>query len=260
MFKKSLYLCIFSISLIFSNTANAGVVGVIGQKYDIRNINNFYNGISGHSSSLLTDISISSLSGLDLLWAVQPASSYTLTEISAMTGFLSTGGRIAFLGEHGTWSPNENNRITAAISALGGSMSIVNNMIDPGVHSATSSNGQILNHDLTNGVNTYDYAAFAQINLGSNGQSLMLGANHRTTMIGYENIGAGSIFIITDQYIWDNITGTRSNDNAQLAENLLTARTGDPTTPTVASPATTALFLMGFSGIIAGARRRKNAA
>lgn len=63
------------------------------------------------------------LSGVNLLWATQPSNNYTAAELNVMSNFLAGGGRIAFMGEHGGngFSVEENNRINAAISALGGS-------------------------------------------------------------------------------------------------------------------------------------------
>jgi hypothetical protein len=129
------------------------------------------------------------------------AASYTAAEITTMSSFLSGGGRIAFMGEHGTFAPDENNRITAAISLLGGNISIVNALVDPGFHDATVGNGRILGHPLTTGVNTYNYAALAPLTLGGTAQTLMLGIDLTSIMMGYQNIGPGSIFVITDQNV-----------------------------------------------------------
>jgi hypothetical protein len=116
------------------------------------------------------------------------------------------------MGEHGTFRPNENNRISAAITALGGNISIINTVVDGGFRDATVLNGQILSNPLTAGVNTYNYAAFAPLTISGSAISLMNGTNPSDVMMAYQNIGAGSIFAIADRNVWDNVGQTGTND------------------------------------------------
>lgn len=211
------------------------------------NINSFYNDLTGVTSSFLTEISDSSLAGVNLLWELQPENAYTLDELDAMSNFLAGGGRIAFMGEHGTYAPDENININSALSFLGATFSIQNLLIDSGFRTATRDNGQILEHPLTTGVDSYRYAAFAPIVLtGSNTQTLMLGTDLSTTMMAYENIGPGSIFLITDQNVWDSgVYNSSENDNARMFENLLLGNTGAPPVNPVPEPST--YGLIGFA-------------
>ncbi len=241
-------------------SAQASVVGIWGEhSYGLNQsaMNTFYNSLSGTTSSILTGtLDTNDLSGTDLLWATQPVDPYTSAEISTMNAFLANGGRIAFMGEHGGGlGVNENNNITSAIASLGGHMSIVNhNLIDPGFHDATRLNGQILNHTLTAGVDKYTYAAFANILMSGPAQALMLGSNLTTTMMAYENIGPGSIFLITDQNVWD-LNARLGSNNDVLFENLLLAKTGAPGAPVVPEPATMLLFGTGMVGAFIKKRR-----
>jgi len=252
MKKLALILCLL-LSFLVISSANAATsyVGVWGERFNLDVINNFYNTLPDVSSSKLRGtLDTVDLSGISLLWAVQPANSYTTAEINTMGTFLAGGGRIAFMGEHGNYAPDENARITAAIAALGGHISINTDYPDGGWHRATRVRGQILDHPLTAGVNTYDYACFASLNLsGSAPQKLMLGSNLSDVMMAYENIGDGSIFVITDQNVWDYVYAA-DNDNKVMFANLISAETH-----VVPIPAAAWLLGSGLVGIL-GLRRK----
>ena len=220
-------------------------------------INDFYNSLSGVSSSQLGSLTSSSLAGIDLLWAIQPSSAYTSTELGAMSGHLAGGGRIAFMGEHGGIALDENNRINAALTALGASMSIIPGVVvDSGFRTASVGDGQILSHTLTAGVNAYEYAAFNPLDLGANGIALMLGEESLTDiMMGFEIVGPGSIFMITDQNVL-NFSGSDVFDNETMFENLLLANTGaPPPSNSVPEPSSFVLFGLGMAAM--GFRGRK---
>lgn len=245
--KIRIKMAITALIFAFSTTASAGIVNVWGERFSLGVIDSFYDGLAGHSSSIITgDLDTNDLSSTDLLWAVQPANAYTNAELNSMATYLSNGGRIAFMGEHGSFAPNENNRINTALAFLGSSMSIQNTVEDGGRRLATRAGGQILNHSLTTGVNTYDYAAYAPlINVAGTAQQLMLGSNLSSVMMAFDNLGAGSIFLITDQNVWDNVNNTANNDNAIMFENLLVARTRPPI-PSVPEPESIALLGLGL--------------
>lgn len=244
---------------VSSVAANAGTVLVYGNRYDLNNINTFYNTYGGHTSTIAPSLTSASLTGVNLLWAVQPASAYTPGELTTMANFLSGGGRIAFMGEHGSFLPDENLRINAALTALGASIQIINNLADSGFRSASVGDGQILAHPLTTGVNTYQYAAFAPLTVSGSAQVLMRGEeNPNDIMMAYQNIGAGSIFLITDQNVWDNrSTLWGAFDNETMFDNLVQGITGaPPVSGAVPEPATWLMMIMGF-GLVGGSMRRK---
>ena len=254
IFSRLLAAAVISTAAITSSVS-AGTVAVFGDRFNLNTINNFYDGLADHSSSIIASLSDATLSGVDLLWAVQPADSYSAGELNAMSNYIAGGGRIAFMGEHGSFLPNENNRINAALASLGSTMSIVNQTIDTGFRFATRGDGQILDDPLLDGVNTYEYAAFAPLEMGANGKALMLGEALDTVMMGFENVGPGSIFLITDQNVWDRV-GQPQNDNATMFENLIDGETGAP--PAVPLPAAGWMLIAGLGGLGALRKFRKS--
>lgn len=244
-----------------TTTAEAAVVRVWGEDRGSNkvNINNFYAGLPGHSSAIVGGtLDTVDLTGVRLLWATQPGDSYTAAELASMASFLSLGGRIAFLGEHGGFAPGENIRINAALASLGADITITNNALSCGFRSAKRSEGEILDHPLTVGVDNYEYACFAQLNISGTAQSLMLGDTgsdgEGITMMAYQNIGPGSVFLITDQNVWDHAStgwpgGVPPFNNARMFENLLIGDTGAPPPPGIPEPGTLALLGLGLTGV-----------
>jgi hypothetical protein len=253
--------------LLLSSAINASASSVViwGEApfgLDRNAMNSFYNGLPGHNSTLIAQgvaLDTVNLTGISLLWATQPADAYTAAELTTMANFLAGGGRIAFMGEHGTIAPAENNRINAALAFLGSTITIQNVIHDSGFRSASVGDGQILAHPLTAGVNTYEYAAYAPLTVAGTAQVLMIGEEQPSVMMAYQNIGPGSIFLITDQNVWDNDPLWGSFDNERMFENLLIGQTGAPPPPpvgTVPEPGSLVLLGSGVVGLLYSRSRR----
>jgi hypothetical protein len=142
---------------------------------------------------------------------------------------------------------------------LGAHIQIQNSSPDAGFRTASVVDGQIWSHPLTTGVLTYQYACFAPLILSGPAQKLMTGEdNPSQVMMAYENIGPGSIFLITDQNVWDNQpSGWVGFNNGRMFENLLSGETGAPPVNGVPEPETVLLASLGLFSLAALRRRQK---
>lgn len=145
-------------------------------------LNTFYNGLGGVTSNLLGGpISNGALTGVSLFISILPTQSYTLSETAALNTFLGGGGTVFFMGENNNFG-TENLNINSALTALGSSMSLLNNLFDAGFQMAPT----ILADPFTAGVGSFVYAAPSQL---SGGTQIIFGTQQRP-FIAYETTQA----------------------------------------------------------------------
>jgi opacity protein-like surface antigen len=161
--KRVLLMVLFMIVLFISQVYAADVYVLDEDAYG-GPIGGFYSGLYGGPGSTASYISgeltADNIAGGRLLWLI-PADGFTSSEISVMSSFLNSGGRIGFLGAWYGFATARDDSINAAISSLGGHISINTNYVDNGYpHYAYRSNDRILSDPLTNGVDSFVYGIF----------------------------------------------------------------------------------------------------
>jgi hypothetical protein len=188
-------------------------------------IGGFYSGLYGGPGATAAyisgEVTADKLVGGRLLWLI-PADSFTLSEISVMASFLNSGGRIGFLGAWYGFATARDDSINAAISSLGGHISINTNFADNGYpHYAYRSNDRILSDPLTNGVDSFVYGPFSPLSLSASAKALVLGEDGSSVVLAYERIGAGTVFVMTSQSAWDLDPFSAGTGNRDLFRNML---------------------------------------
>ena len=118
----------------FGNVLGAGT-GVLIQELDPgtaafgANIAGYYNGLAGVTATQTTSTSVTDLTGVNLFITMLPQAAYSGAELSAMSGFLSGGGTIFFIGEAPGYLPGgvADPIITSTLGTLGSTMTMSGN-------------------------------------------------------------------------------------------------------------------------------------
>ncbi len=131
----------------------------------VTDVNQFYNSLPGKTSTIISG-TISSLAGYNLLVAPLPDHSFTPSEINILRNFLLGGNSVFFLGENSDSAfTAANANINSDLIALGSSLQIIPDVVDPGWHTATGS--QIAADPYTAGVSHCTYAAGSSVSGGN---------------------------------------------------------------------------------------------
>ena len=159
----------------FTNILQGGSnVSIYGESVVSRvdeRLNDFYNGLDGVSSSIVSaPITNSTFSGVNLFVSSLPTQVFSQGAISFMSSFLDTGGAIMFLGDWGDTTGNA--AINDALINLGSTMRLLGTTVDLHWHTATGD--QIATDPLTTGVSTLSYGAASEV-VVSGGTALFYG-------------------------------------------------------------------------------------
>jgi hypothetical protein len=241
--------------LFFAVVAHADSVLIRGGGVLLpNNVNTFYGGEAGITSSVVNSISAADLVGQDLLIVWEPSGALSGAELGAIATFLAGGNTVAFFGENSGFPPT-NAAISSAIATLGGSMSIVpGTSYDNGFQTITAAAGQILPHALTAGVDVIDYGSVSGVAGVAGGNALFLSQDKTTTWGAYELAGGGAIVLIADSNLEMLLLNDPSNDNDRFFRNLLSADlSGGVPVPEPGTPVLLGAVLLGY-GL---SRRRK---
>ena len=131
----------------------------------VTDVNQFYNGLAGKSSTVVSG-TIGSLAGFNLLVVPLPDHAFTPAEITVLNNFLTEGNSIFFLGENSNPDfTTANADINSDLNGLGSSMQIVPTDYDIGWNTATGSH--IATDPYTAGVSHFTYAAVSSVSGGN---------------------------------------------------------------------------------------------
>ncbi|KAB7741880.1 hypothetical protein GA707_16840 [Nostocoides sp. F2B08] len=143
---------------------------------------------------------------------------------SALVAYVNGGGNLLAIGENDLNYASAIETMNEVSAAVGASMSLTYENIDPGVFATH----EIDASPLTEGVSSIGYAGTAGVALDVDGtaQSLVRtrlgGTAPRTTFVAAETIGGGTFVLMGDHMLADNLLDLFGNDNLVLGRNLCT--------------------------------------
>lgn len=128
-------------------------------------ITGYYSSLSGVNVTTLSTFTAANLSGANLFISFLPDTAYSPSELSALSGFLNSGGTVLFTGEAATFDPTADANINVALTALGSSLQIVPANDDSGFNVTNTS--QIGSDALDTGVTAFEYGYTSQVSGGT---------------------------------------------------------------------------------------------
>jgi len=110
-------------------------------------------------------VTAATLAGANLFISDLNDTAFPTAETSALSTFLSGGGTALFEGEFSPYDAGADALINAALTALGSTMSLVGNLVDCGLQTATGA--QIRSTPLDAGISSFGYACVSTITGGT---------------------------------------------------------------------------------------------
>jgi hypothetical protein len=239
----------------------SALAGTISGADGDNDLNTFYQEAGVSSSLWHGEVSSQNLSAAELLVIMAPDDAFSPSEISAMTAFLATGGRLLFMGEQQAFAASENGYINLALSGVGSSMSLGTSSVD-GPNLRDTIPGQIEEHPYNLGV---DLLSYGNVNTvlgipsggGLDGE-LFLTADLSAAWGGVEELaGGGSVILVADLNLLSDLEDDASNDNHVFFLNLQREPTFLPLLSPIGSGVLAMLLVSAGGSLIWRGHRRQ---
>ena len=181
------------------------------------NMRSFYNNEANVTTETYTT-QLSESPDVDLLVVYLPNNAFTETEIQIFEGFLDTGGRIFFVGEHQGYAPIPNSNISTAISALGGNISILGGSYADLDISNSASSKNLNNSPLTAGVLDFSPNYHAQLQINSAISQVVMTDDGGRIVMADQALSKGRVTVIADEN-WLSMGSSTYGLDATNADN-----------------------------------------
>ncbi|MDD2219754.1 MAG: VCBS domain-containing protein, partial [Desulfoplanes sp.] len=160
------------------------------------NMRSFYNDEANVTTETYTT-QLSESPDVDLLVVYLPNNAFTETEIQIFEGFLDTGGRIFFVGEHQGYAPIPNSNISTAISALGGNISILGgSYTDQDISNSDQTSKNLNNSPLTAGITKFAPACHAQLQIDASISHVVMTDDDGRIVMADQALSKGRVTVI----------------------------------------------------------------
>jgi hypothetical protein len=209
------------VALIFHNSI-VWLLGLVPENVLIFTGNDgytdFYSNLSSAltnigKSTLITDIFPTFLDGFCTVYLSVNKDPFTIDQTASLVNYVNNGGMLVAIGETEGFGGTANAVMNDLAEALGSTMRIVPDSIDPGCRTTTL----IEPHHLTAGVSELAFGSTSLLDVGS-GSLLASTDSHEEPMLGVEQIGSGAFVLATDVNIFADLCW--AGDNNRLVQNL----------------------------------------
>ena len=152
---------------ILSGTTDIAILDQSGTNVYANQINQFYKSLGDINLSTTASVTAASVANTDMLIIPLPKSMFSNDEMVIMNSYIQGGGSVFFLGESLNSSIN-NLIINQMLLGIGSSMSIENNILDPGPNISSAVGAQkVEGNPYTDNVFNFKYAQVSSVNGGN---------------------------------------------------------------------------------------------